>query len=231
MATHPMVAWMTGLALGVSGTLMLAASAQRWAGACAWGDGDAATCLVRQDHLYDFIAPTAPWHPVGAAATLAAWSMLALALAVLALPQALLGRRPGFVTLAATLATVLTVTNAGVATLRSSAAGVVVPPLAGGATLLAWVLLPPALFIGLAVAAQGSARAAALSLVMASPLVAGFTYAVGSYDARPWWEAVSGLLTVVAGGVLTAGAVRGHPPTIAADEPAVMSSPNTTPAA
>ena len=66
---------------------------------------------------------------------------------------------------------------------------------------------------------------------MASPLVAGFTYAVGSYDARPWWEAVSGLLTVVAGGVLTAGAVRGHPPTIAADEPAVMSSPNTTPAA
>ena len=29
--------------------------------------------------------------------------------------------------------------------------------------------------------------------------MAAFSYAVGPYDARPWWEAVSGLLLVGAG--------------------------------
>jgi hypothetical protein len=51
-----------------------------------------------------------------------------------------------------------------------------------------------------AVAARGwAATAAAVSLFLASPLVAAFTYAIGPYDARPWWEAISGVLTATAG--------------------------------
>ena len=98
MATHRAAGWISGLALVASGALMCAASVQRWAGACTWGQRDATTCLSRQDHLYDFIAPAAPWAPVGAAAMLAGWSLLLLALAFLPLPQAVSRRRPGFAT-------------------------------------------------------------------------------------------------------------------------------------
>ncbi|MFN8192053.1 MAG: hypothetical protein U0R78_16840 [Nocardioidaceae bacterium] len=227
MATHRAAGWISGLALVASGALMCAASVQRWAGACTWGQRDATTCLSRQDHLYDFIAPAAPWAPVGAAAMLAGWSLLLLALAFLPLPQAVSRRRPGFATVAATLATVLALTNVAVATLRSAAAGVAVDPVAGDTARVAWVLLPPALLIGLAVATRGWARAGVVSLVLASPLVAGFTYAVGSYDARPWWEAVSGLLTMVAGASVAGAAVGNRRPTPVDDPTAVASSPTT----
>ena len=30
------------------------------------------------------------------------------------------------------------------------------------------------------------------------PIVAYFSYAIGSYDTRPWWEAISGAITAVA---------------------------------
>ena len=81
--------------MGASGALMYTASWQRWAGACRWGDAESNRCLSRQDHLYDFVAPTGPWEPVGDAAQLAGWSLLFLAFAFDLLPWALTGRRPG----------------------------------------------------------------------------------------------------------------------------------------
>ena len=46
--------------LVAAGALMWAASWQRWAGACAWAQDEGGACLRRQDHLYDFIAPRLP---------------------------------------------------------------------------------------------------------------------------------------------------------------------------
>ena len=112
-----------GVLLAASGALMYAASWQRWAGACPWGDVEGALCTSRQDHLYDFVAPTAPWEPVGDAAQLAGWSLLVLALAFVLLPWALTGRRPGAVSAAALVGAVLALGAVGVATLRSGLAG------------------------------------------------------------------------------------------------------------
>ena len=121
--------------LAASGALMYAASRQRWAGACPWGDVDGALCTTRQDHLYDFVAPTAPWEPVGGAAQLAGWSLLVLALAYVLLPWALTGRRPGVVSAAALVGAVLALGAGGVATLRSGLAGSVVHPLSNDLAL------------------------------------------------------------------------------------------------
>ena len=85
----------TGALLAGSGALMAAASWQRWAGVCGWGDVDSAGCLERQDHRYDVLAPAAPWEPVGIASELAGASLLVLAAALVLLPWALTGRRPG----------------------------------------------------------------------------------------------------------------------------------------
>ena len=59
--------------------------------------------------------------------------------------------------------------------------------------------MTPVLLVRFAVAARGWTLAAAVWLVLATPLVAAFSYAVGPYDAQPWWEAISGLLTATAG--------------------------------
>lgn len=71
-----------GVLLGASGALMYAASSQRWADACPWGavagDVERELCTSRQDHVYDFVAPSAPWEPVGHTAQLAGWSLLVL---------------------------------------------------------------------------------------------------------------------------------------------------------
>ena len=48
------------------------------------------------------------------------------------------------------------------------------------------------------IAHGGWARAAAVVLVLSMPIVAYFSYAIGSYDSRPWWEAISGAIMVVA---------------------------------
>ena len=93
------------------------------------------------------------------------------------------------------LLTVLAVVAVGVATLRSGLAGEVVRPGADDLVMWLWFLVPPVLFGRLAVLSPGwAARAAAVLLVLASPLVAGFTYAIGPFDAQPWWEAISGVL-------------------------------------
>ncbi|ANH36757.1 hypothetical protein I601_0304 [Nocardioides dokdonensis FR1436] len=209
-----------GSLLVVSGALMSAASWRRWAGACPWGDMDSDRCLERQDHLYDFVAPGAPWEPLGDAAQLAGWSLLVLAAAFVLLPWALSGRRPGVVTAVAQVGVVLATTAVGVATLRSGLAGVVVDPVGGDLAVRVWLFLPPVLLVHLAVVARGWDRAAAVLLVLATPLVAGLTYAVGTYDARPWWEAVSGLLVMAAGLCLVVASVsraRDRAPGRAAD--------------
>lgn len=64
-----------------------------------------------------------------------------------------------------------------------------------------WWASPP-----FAATARGWSLAAAVSLILASPLVAAFSYAVGPYDTQPWWEAISGLLTATAGLCLLAAA-------------------------
>jgi hypothetical protein len=188
-----------GLLLVTSGALMYAASWQRWAGVCPWGDNDSARCSVRQDHRYDFLAPSAAWEPVGEAAQLAGGSMLVLALAFALLPWALTGRRPHVASAAALVGAVLALGDVGVATLRSGIAGSVVPPVAGDPALFGWLLLPPVLLVRFAVDARGWALAATVWLVLATPLMAVFSYAVGPYDAQPWWEGVSGLFTVTGG--------------------------------
>ena len=173
-------------------------------------------CTLRQDHLYDFVAPSAPWEPVGDAAQLAGWSLLALAVAFALLPVALTGRRPPVISATAVLVATLALEVVGAATLRAGLAGSVVHPIAyGPGRCTCGSFAPPALLVRFAIAARGWPLAAAVSLILATPLVAAFSYAIGPYDARPWWEAISGLLTATAGLCLLVAAgtlFAGHPP-------------------
>jgi hypothetical protein len=193
-----------------SGGLLYAASWQRWAGACPWsGDQETQTCDTRMDHHYDFLPPLDPWMPAGVAAQLAGASLLVLAAALVALPWALTGRGPGRASAVAVLATVLIVIAVGLATLRSGLDGAVVSPVGSNVTVLLWVFVPTFLFVYLALLSGGWASgAAAVLLILASPLVSSFTYAIGPWDAQPWWEAISGLLTCGAGACVLVEAVR-----------------------
>ena len=197
-------------ALVASGGLMVAASWQRWAAACPWSaDWETRACEVRMDHRYDFLPPVEPWAPVGATAQLAGASLLVLAVALLLLPRASTGRTPAPAAGVAVAVTALAVVDVGVATLRSGLEGAAVGPVAGSLSTWLWLLLAPAVLAFLAPLLRGwSGLTAAVLLVLASPLVAAFSYAIGSFDARPWWEAVSGALTVTAGLCLLAGEVR-----------------------
>lgn len=201
-----------GLLLGVSGALMYAASRERWAELCPWGSGETRGCDLLEDHLYDFLPPTAPWEPLGHAAQLAGWSLLVSALAFVLLPWALTGRRPGIYSAVALVAAVLATAAVGLATLRSGLAGNVVSPIGGALSLWVWAFAPFALLVRFAVAARGWAVAAAVALILASPLVAGFSYAVGSYDTRPWYEAISGGFTAAAGVCLVVAAAFSRRP-------------------
>jgi hypothetical protein len=143
------------------------------------------------------------------AAQLAGASLLLLAVALLPLPFALTGRKPGLPSAVALLATVLIVIDVGLTTLRSGLEGTVVSPVAPDVTIVLWVLISPLLFGCLAVLSRGWASgAAAVLLILASPLVASFTYAIGPWDAQPWWEAISGLLTCGAGACVLVEAIR-----------------------
>jgi hypothetical protein len=93
----------------------------------------------------------------------------------------------------------------------------------GGWSLGAWLIGPPVLLVSFAIGARGWARAASVLLVLASPLVASLTYAIGDYDARPWWEAVSGSITAAAGVCLLVAAAwrQDRSPADASVQPAV----------
>ena len=94
---------------------------------------------------------------------------------------------------------VMALVAVGIAGLRSGVTGSVIHPIADDLTLYVWLLVPPVLLVRFAVAARAWQLAAAVWLILATPLVAAFSYAVGPYDAQPWWEAISGLLTATAG--------------------------------
>lgn len=214
-----------GVLLGVSGALMCAASWQRWAGACAWGQSEGGLCDTRQDDRYDFLPPRAPWEPVGVAAELGGASLLVLAVAFVLLPWALAGRRPGVVSAVASTAVVASLGVMGVAILRSGLAGSVVQPFGGEVAGLVWALVTPVLLVRFAMAARGWTLAGAVSLVLSTPLVA-VLYAIGPYDARPWWEAVSGAFTAIAGvcflGAATCARRRRSPSSVAAEKSQVQ---------
>ena len=207
-----------GLLLVAAGALMSAASWQRWAGVCAWGQDEGGPCLARQDHLYDFVAPTSPWEPVGSAAQLAGGSLLVAALALALLPWALTGRRPGIITGVVLAGAVLAQVSVGVATLASGVTGSVERPTVAALAVYLWLLWPPALLVRFAFPVHGWTRWACVLLVLASPIVASLTYAVGTYDAEPWWEATSGALTAGGGLCLLVAAVRGGPSGHRADD-------------
>lgn len=216
-----------GMLLIASGALMYAASWQRWAGACAWGRTESAPCLSRQAHLYDFIAPTTPWQPAGLAAELAGVSLLVAALALALLPWALTGRRPGRVATVVLTGAVLAQVLVGLATLVSGLSGEVVRPLVAALAVYLWILWPPALLVRFAFSASGWARATCVVLLLATPLVAALTYSQGSYDSRPWWEAISGALAAVGGVCLLVAAVRDRQPEHQDDE-AHQDDPDTS---
>ena len=69
-----MVTLWVAVVLGASGVLLIAASWQRWAGSCDGAD----ECLLRQDHLYDFLPPAEPWQQAGSAAQLGGLALLIL---------------------------------------------------------------------------------------------------------------------------------------------------------
>lgn len=197
---------LTAAMLVASGTLLCAASWQRWAGACVRDDVVVPCSELRQDHLYDFLLPSEPWEPVGTAAQLAGVSVV---LAALALPGLLIalpaGRRTGPVTVLAVVVAVLAALDVGTATLRSGLDRAAVAPLTDDLALSLWLLVPFGLLVRLGVAAflnpgpRVRAIGAVVLLALGSPLVAAFSYAIGPYDAAPWWEAVMGVFTAAGG--------------------------------
>ena len=132
-------------------------------------------------------------------------ALLLVALALLIGPWSLLVR-PGPYATAAMFASALMYAGVGTATLRSGISGEVVEPLMGNAAVTLWFLLPTPVLVWPAVRARGPARAAAVFLAPASPLVMGFTYAIGPFDANPWYEASTGDPTALAGLCLLAAA-------------------------
>ena len=102
----------------------------------------------------------------------------------------------------------IAVIDVGVAVLRSGLADTVVQPWSGDLATWLWILALPALLSWLAFLSRGWTAAAAVLLVLGSPLVAAFTYAIGSFDANPWYEAMSGVLGASAGVCLLMEAAR-----------------------
>lgn len=196
-----------GLLLVASGALLYAASWQRWAGVCEWNQTGGRRCAGRQDDRFEFHPVFDPWEPVGNAAQLAGASLLVLAIAFVLLPWALTGRRPGPVTGVALAVVVLIQVAVGVSNIRSGLTGSTVEPIFGEATIWAWFYLPIVLLVRFAFGARGWALGAAVGLILANPLVALFSYYHGPFDARPWYEAISAVFTVVAGACLLAAAV------------------------
>ena len=192
----------------LAGALSVAAAAQRWWPACK-GDFDARGCLERQDHLYDYVAPTAPWVPVGSAAQLAGVAMVLVAVGVALLPWLWLPRRP-LVCLAVAVPAFAVLLIGGKtwgAGLGHEAAAVGVVP-----ALLVWSFgLPLALAMAAATSSDDHtarrttqwrvvvtvliAMSTPLAEVIFAPMLLGYM----SHDSTPWAGAVTGVLLVAAG--------------------------------
>ena len=204
------------LALMGSGALMYAASWQRWAEACLWWEVQGSTpfCWVVQDHKYDFVVPSDPWTPIGTAAEQAGLSLLILAAALALMPWALTGRRPGPFSALTLVVCVVSVGVIGRTTVRSGLAGEALPVPFEGLTVRVYFLVVAILLVRLTWAARGWSRAAGILLVLAMPFPGILIYGIGPYDANPWYEGFSGILSALAGACLVVAAFRKHRPLV-----------------
>jgi hypothetical protein len=211
--------------LALAGALWVAAAVQRWWPACPRSDFDSAACIELQDHLYDYVAPTAPWVPVGNAAELAGVAMVVLAFGVAVLPWLWEPVRP--LACLAVAVPAVAVLLVGVWTWRAGLTHEVV----GGAVLpaiLVWSFVLPLALSAAAVATSRDGRtpqrtrrwrvaaavflslATPLAEVMFGPLLLGYM----SHDSTPWTEIMTGTLLVAAAGAVwpaTARSPRGAP--------------------
>ena len=194
--------------IALAGALWVAAAAQRWWPACKPGDFDEVGCLRLQDHLYDYVAPTGPWAPVGSAAQLAGVAMALLAVGVTLLPWLWLPRRP-LVCMAASVPALAVLLIGGL----TWNAGLSHEATAGGMgpTILVWSFgLPIALAMAAATSRDHTAQrttrwrvvitvliamATPLAELLFAPMLVGYR----SHDSTPWTDAVTGLLLVTAG--------------------------------
>lgn len=233
----PSRAWalLASALLALSGALTIAASAQRWWPGCRLGQFDSASCFPLQDNAYDLL-PAAPWIPVGIASELYGVALLVLAVAVLLMPLALMGRRPGPAVGTAAVMVAACLGTFGFFSVLSGLAGRVVaaPGPLEGIAVFGWILGLP-VFVLAASFSVGTAPAdeplreltgrqvggrlvltACLAAsnplggLLLAPLFLGYT----SHDATPWSEAVAGVLLIIGAAALLLAAPRrvGRPP-------------------
>ena len=209
--------------LALSGVLTVAASAQRWWPACPIGGFDGGDCPEMQDHAYDYVVPSDPWVPVGAAAEVHGVAMMLLAGAVMLLPRVLSGRRLGRGP--AITAVVVSVCIAAMAlhTLLSGLEGEAVTAPGLWVPGLVWVFGWPALMVASAACAVRAPSPVEVGrwavvgcLLVANPfaqvVVAPVLLGYSSYDTTPWAEAVGGVVLICAAGLLWRAAYRDASP-------------------
>lgn len=212
---------MAGLIFVLAGWLSISAAQLRWGDACA-GGFDESSCVLIQDHLYDFVLPVEPWVPIAGAAELAGLSYILVALA-LGLVFATV-RSSWWSRLLQSLL-VLSALMFGVTTLLSGRAGVPVEPATSIAAWWMFALTIGGLMLLVALIGLDSSGPGADSLLppiawvvwaglllLAAPLpeyiwisvLLGYT----SHDTTPWTGAGAGVLVALAGLVLIAGVIR-----------------------
>ena len=197
--------WVLPLMLALAGGLWAAAAMERWWPACRPGELGSVACSLIQDHRFDYVAPSAPWVPVGSAAQYAGAGYLALAVAFAVMAAG----RPRAVVIP--LGSVLAVSTAGVGVV-TLASGVVerpVAPTAGVVAMSGWGLAGPLLILGLCALRTRPGRGPdpawfmAAFLLLATP-IPGFlftpTFGHGSYDTVSWDGMLGAIMLVLAGG-------------------------------
>ncbi|MEP6563111.1 MAG: hypothetical protein ABJD68_18780 [Nakamurella sp.] len=215
---------MTGIVAGllfvIAGWLSILAAQLRWGDACA-GGFDSQSCLVVQDHLYDYLLPMEPWVQIAGAAELAGSSYLVVALAIALVCAAVRSSVWGRVL---QVMLVLSVVLFGLTTVLSGGAGAPIEPATSLAEwlFLGWAIVGPmALVVFVTHYALGPAADSLLPplawtlwaglLVLATPFPEYFlmSLAVGytSYDTTPRTGAGAGVVFSSAGLVLIAGVV------------------------
>lgn len=197
------------LLLLASGSVLAAASWQRWWPACRLGDFDSPRCVEVQGDFYDFIVPSDEWIAIGNTAGLAATSLLLLAAAAAALPSVLAARLM-WQTVAAGTVVGVALLLVGAQTWLSGTAGhaVAVPGIFAAMVVFAFVtpvvvfavLVPPSgpdsrtRAVGRVLLTMALLAATPFGSLVAVSVVTGYA----SHDTTPWEEAVTGGCLVLA---------------------------------
>ncbi|MEO6414346.1 MAG: hypothetical protein ABIO48_17285 [Pedococcus sp.] len=203
--------WVLPLVLALAGGLWAAAAVERWWPACRPGERGSLACTLIQDHRFDYVAPSAPWVPVGSAAQYAGAGYLALAVAFAVMAA---GRpRPVGLPLGSVLALVTAVV--GMVTVASGVLERPVAPAIGVVAMAVWGLAGPLLILGLCALRVRPRRGpdpawfTTAFLVLATP-IPGFlftpTFGHGSYDTASWDGMLGAIMLVLAGGAALASA-------------------------